>query len=432
VVQLRVVNIHSLVVLPNRQRREFKPEEVIELADSISQNGLIHPLVVRQDGDKIVLVAGERRLRAMVYVWNFGNPVRCGTEHFSEGQVPCLYQGDLDPLDAMEMELEENIRRTDLTWQERASAASQVYELRRLQAEKKGEPPPTFAEVAEEVNESPDQTRKEILLSRHLDDPDVAKAKTADEAYKVVKRKEELQRSKDLGELVGRTFNSSIHVLTQGDCLVEMRALQGEYFDVILTDPPYGIDADQYGDSGGMTPGAHFYDDSVEAWSEMVDVFATQSFRLAKPQAHLYVFCDIDRFSYLKDTLRLAGWRVFRTPLIWVNPSAMRAPWPEHGPQRKWQMILYAVKGNRHVMRLYPDILTFASDSNLGHNAQKPVAVYEDLLRRSVQPGDTVLDPFCGTGTIFPAAHGLQCKAVGIEIDAASYGIAVQRLKDLE
>ena len=53
-------------------------------------------------------------------------------------------------------------------------------------------------------------------------------------------------------------------------------------------------------------------------------------------------------------------------------------------------------------------------------------------LRRSINPGDAVLDPFCGTGPIFPAAHELKCKATGIEIDAASYAIAYKRLEGLK
>ena len=110
----------------------------------------------------------------------------------------------------------------------------------------------------------------------------------------------------------------------------------------------------------------------------------------------------------------------------------MRAPWPEHGPQRKYETILYAVKGKRPTLKLAPDVLDFPPDSNLGHAAQKPVALFEELLRRSVQPGNSVLDPFMGSGTIFAAAHVLKCRATGLELDQASYGIAVKRIEGLK
>jgi DNA modification methylase len=110
----------------------------------------------------------------------------------------------------------------------------------------------------------------------------------------------------------------------------------------------------------------------------------------------------------------------------------MRAPWPEQGPQRKYELCLYAVKGKRPVTKLAGDVLTHGPDANLGHGAQKPVALFEDLLSRSVHPGDSVLDLFCGTGPLFPAAHALKCRATGIELDQASFGIAAKRIQELK
>lgn len=434
---LHVVEIHELSIPDNRQRREFKSEEIINLANSISQNGLIQPVVIRRGNQgNYILVAGERRIKAMMYVWNFGQKVRCGEHSFEEGQIPCIYQGEMDPIDAYEMELEENIRRMDLTWQEKSAATSQLYELRRLQAARKGEAQPTVKDIAAEIRGDSggavDETRKELIVSRHLDDPDIAKAKTTDEAFKILKRKEERRKNTELATTIGLTFTADIHQVYHGDCLELLPTIPDGSVDVILTDPPYGIDADQYGDSGGRTGGSHRYDDSFDTWTSLMQVLAVESFRVAKPQAHLYVFCDIDNFIFLRAYMEAAGWKCFRTPIIWHNPTAMRAPWPEHGPQRKYQLCLYAMKGDRRVLKLAPDFITFQSDENLGHQAQKPVDLYSDLLRRSVRAGDVVLDPFCGSGPIFPAAHGLKCQAIGMELDASAYGISVNRIKSLE
>ena len=434
--QIHSVEIHQLSIPDNRQRREFKPEEIVGLANSISQNGLIQPCVVRKgEGDGFILVAGERRIKAMMYVWNFGQKVKCAGSEFIEGQVPCIYQGEMDPVDAYEMELEENVRRADLTWQEKAAATSRLAELRSLQAERRGEPPPTTKELSQEIRGDSiagfDETRKELIVARHLADPDVLKAKSTDEAFKILKRKEETRKNTELAETIGLTFTADVHQLLQGDCLEILPTLKAESFDVILTDPPYGIDADQYGDSGGRTGGAHFYDDSFETWTNLIKVFAGESFRIAKAQAHLYLFCDIDNFVFLKSYLSAAGWTVFRTPIIWHNPTAMRAPWPENGPQRKYQLCAYAMKGDRRVLKLSPDLITYQSDDNLGHHAQKPVDLYSDLLRRSVRAGDTVLDPFCGSGPVFPAAHAVKCQAVGIEMNPAAFAIAATRIKTL-
>jgi len=79
-----------------------------------------------------------------------------------------------------------------------------------------------------------------------------------------------------------------------------------------------------------------------------------------------------------------------------------------------------------------PDVVTYASDDNLGWAAQKPVALLTDFLSRSCRAGDSVLDPFAGSGSIFPAAHELKIKATGIELDSVAYGIAAKRLGGLK
>jgi site-specific DNA-methyltransferase (adenine-specific) len=203
-------------------------------------------------------------------------------------------------------------------------------------------------------------------------------------------------------------------------------------FDCILTDPPYGIDAQEFNDSDGKAAGGHLYDDSYKSWKLLLHPFAKESFRLAKQAAHLYVFCDIDRFTELRDLVLAAGWKPFRTPLIWHNPTSQRAPWPQHGPHRRYQMCLYAIKGDRLVTKLAPDVVTYASDPNLGWAAQKPVALLQDFLGRSCRPGDSVLDPFAGSGSIFPAAHALKVRATGVERDPTAYGIATKRLGELK
>lgn len=433
----QTVKHKEILIPPERQRKEKKPGHIVDLANSIAKNGLFHPPVVRKGPlGQILLVAGECRMEAVDYLWNMGEKLRYGGEELPEGSIPVNFLGELDPLDAYEAELEENIRRLDLSWQDRADATAKLMNLRQAQAGRKNEPPPTVASIAAEIRgesgSAQDTTRKEIVVAKHLADPDVAKAKTVDEAFKVLKRKEELKRSEDLAAALGPTFTSSQHTLLRGDCLVEMPKLPLESFDCILTDPPYGIGAQDFNNSGKLVSGTHFYDDSPEAFGISAPMWLEECFRLTKPQAHLYWFCDVMWFEDLKKWAAQVGWKVFRTPLIWVNPTAMRAPWPEHGPQRKWQMILYAMKGDKKALKLAPDVLTYPSDENLNHHAQKPVGLYRDLLLRSLRPGDAVLDPFCGSGPVFPAAHELKVRATGIELDSAAYGIAAKRLEALK
>lgn len=422
-------------VLRNRQRKDLKPEDIQSLASSIRQNGLIAPVVVRQDSEGYVLVAGERRLKALELLWFFGDTVRCGEFQFADQEVPCLLQGEMDPDDAYEMELEENIRRVDLSWQERADAVFELNRRRTARALEKGDPPPSLKSLAEESHgtsgDSLQTTRDELMVAPYLNDPEIRRQSTVRDARKVLERREEAARSAEIARRVGASL-SSLHELRLGDCLKLLPEIPDASFDVILTDPPYGIDADQFSDSGGRVAGAHFYDDSWTTWNNLMRSLAPETFRVTKPAAHLYLFCDVDNFVLLKGIMQEAGWRVFRTPLVWINPTSMRAPWPQQGPQRKYQLCLFAIKGDRPCNRLRPDVMEFPSDENLGHHAQKPVALYAELLSRSARPGDVVCDPFGGTGPILPAAHLAKCKAFYIEQDESAYGIAVTRLKELK
>jgi DNA modification methylase len=78
-----------------------------------------------------------------------------------------------------------------------------------------------------------------------------------------------------------------------------------------------------------------------------------------------------------------------------------------------------------------PDIFSYGQEASFAHRAQKPVALFQDLLSRSVLPGNKVLDPFCGTGTILPAADALQCIAYAVELDPVFYGVTVERAAGL-
>jgi DNA modification methylase/ParB-like chromosome segregation protein Spo0J len=443
--------LSRIVILPNRQRQEFNPDALQELKASIEDRGLMHPPVLRQDGDRLILVAGERRLRAIAEIFELGGVVRCDGKEYRD-EVPFTSLGDLGELEAEEAELDENLRRRDLSWQELADAHARLHGLRKRQQEEANRkadaegvelprPAQTIADTARELfgrsdGAYQDTVRKEVIVARHLDNPEVAKAKTLDEAWKVLKRQEESKKNIALAAEVGKTFNADLHELRNIDCLTAMYELVGQpdkHFDVILTDPPYGMGAHDFGDAGGKLTGIeHRYDDSYESWQILMRAWCPLSFQIAKPQAHAYVFCDPDNFHELRGMMRAAGWYVFRTPLINVKSNSGRVPLPDRGPRRQYEILLYAIKGNKPTTHIYPDVITSAADENMTHGAQKPVALYQNLLMRSVKPGDRVADFFAGSGTIFEAAHGMKCTAFGTEANPEYYGMCLKRLQRLK
>lgn len=437
---MNTIEISRIKVSPNRQRRVFDPIRLQELRADIeeSQHGLLSPIVLRPEGTDLYLVAGERRLRAVTDIYDLGGVVRHAGVALPAGHVPFTLLSELDPLAAWEAELSENIHRADLTWQERAAATDELRRLRTQQAEAKGEPAPSAAAIAAEVRPEAtpiaalDAARKEVIVAKHLADPEVRAAPSLNEAFKILKKKEERQQNERLAERVGKTFTSKAHTLLNVDAREWLQSCPSGRFPIILSDPPYGMGADEFGDSGqGVGAAAHFYDDSYESWSAMMSWFVPELCRVAMPNAHCYLFCDLDRFHDLKSRMESAGWKVHRTPLIWSNPDGFRAPWPKQGPQRRYELVLYAIKGDRPTNSVRGDVLEYKKDAALGHPAQKPVNLLIDLLARSAKPGDEVLDPCAGSGATLAACHELKLSCTALEMDAGAYGIAVKRLETL-
>ena len=265
----------SIIIPANRQRKEFDIETLSELAASIQKLGLLHPLVLRSPEDPS-LVAGERRLRACKLLLKKGKAIRHAGHDFDG--IPCTFMGALDALAYEEAELEENICRQDLTWQERAQAIDRLHNLRLAQ-----NPEQTMTQTAHEVMgdaktvDATSVVRDSQIIAQHLNDPDVAKAKSKSEAMKIIRKKSEQGVRNELAAMVDAT--DSKHHLYLGDACQLLATLPSDSFDCILTDPPYGIDADKFGEQADT---AHEYADSRETFYAARLAIAREGFRICK------------------------------------------------------------------------------------------------------------------------------------------------------
>jgi site-specific DNA-methyltransferase (adenine-specific) len=88
--------------------------------------------------------------------------------------------------------------------------------------------------------------------------------------------------------------------------------------------------------------------------------------------------------------------------------------------------------GSRPIQNLWDDISPINSQAQerLGYPTQKPIALLERIVAASSNPGDVVLDPFCGCGTAIHAAEKLGRRWIGIDITHLSIALIERRLKD--
>lgn len=435
---MKTIKLDQIIIPENRQRALISDDYIGELVGSLFSDtgaGMLNPVILR-DGN--VLVAGECRTRAIKLGYLMGKSLRHAGEVVPAGHVPYIDFGALDPLARMEAEYAENAVRNDLTWQDNVKAIAALDALRSVQARVEGIPH-TTRDTAQELFKSKDgynadKVAKAIILAASMSDKDIAGAKSYKEAKKILLKKNDAAQRVALAKLTGKVAVSDRMECFNTNCLDWMKEQPGDQFDVILTDPPYGMGADNFGDAAGKLAGTeHNYEDGEEPTKRLLAAAIPEFFRLAKPEAHLYLWCDLDLFHWLRNQCRAAGWWTFRTPLVNVKPEGGRVPWPEHGPRRAYELCLYAVKGKKPVNAIVSDVFeSRLTEGNFGHGAQKPVEAYVNLLKRSVRPGNKVFDAFAGTGTIFAAAAQVDCYAVGCELEEAAFGICVQRIGGLK
>lgn len=432
---MRLIKITDIIIPPSRQRREFEPEALSSLGEDIVENGLYNAIKIEDTPNGPQLLQGERRLRAITSLYEFGVQFKYDNKLVPLDFIPTTSDGVLTPLERRERELHENLLRENLTWQEEQLALAELHKLREEQASVSGARQ-TLSATANEVrglieraaNSSTGvaEVRRALTIAAHISDPEVMRAASPAEAEKVIRRKVTEEKNTKLAELMGSVAKTARHTLLQGNCNEVMQGLEAQSFDVILSDPPYGVGAEQFGDQSDLT---HKYDDSPATWRPLLQSSITQWTRLAKVQSHAYIFCDIRRWAELAAMFAASQWDVWPVPLIWSKSNGI-LPRPEHGPRRTYESILYAIRGDRKISLVRPDVIAMPADIKKIHAAQKPVALYADLLARSTKPGDRVLDSYCGSGTIFPAANRTHLYATGIEEHPAMYAAAFQRTEE--
>jgi hypothetical protein len=106
-------------------------------------------------------------------------------------------------------------------------------------------------------------------------------------------------------------------------------------------------------------------------------------------------------------------------PLFWHKPGAGRTRNPDIWPGRSYEAIAYARKGTK-VLQLKgkPDIITTAPPTHkmkLSHPSAKHPDILLDLLKRSAQMGDKILDPMCGSGMTAVACEHPDLKSLKLD-----------------
>jgi len=433
------VPIDSIVV--NRAERQRKQIVTKDLEASISNIGLINPIVIDAEHN---LKAGERRLEAC--------------RKLGHKDILARFVEDLSPIEAQIIELEENLKRSELEWQDQVDAVARIHGLYLAL-----DPDWTMTETAEAISLTQGTVSMYVRVSSELKlgakvegTPQTAvAARIADsgsirEAYNIISRRESRAMGDAVEELLGLATGAKEpenipseprleHILNES-FLTWAPRYSGPKFNLIHCDFPYGVEfaAGPYG--LGAEPG-EAYADSDELYWALIECLCKNIESLVSPSAHLMFWCsaELRRVNKTLETfLKLAPSIEFhKFPLIWVKSDNKGiAGDPSRHPRHIYEICLLGTRGRRQVAKIVSDAYSCPTDKRL-HISTKPEPMLRHFMTMLVDESTSLLDPTCGSGAALRAADSLGARSIlGLEIDSeccerARQALRVERLKRL-
>ena len=205
-----------------------------------------------------------------------------------------------------------------------------------------------------------------------------------------------------------------------GDSLLMMEEIPSETFDVIATDPPYGM-----GFQSGHRSTKYdriVGDDNISFVPRMF----SELYRLAKMNTHTFVFCSKHHLDAFVQAAR-TNYDAFDV-LVWLkNNTSMGDLESQFAPRQEF--IIHARKGRSLIIgKRRSQVFEHSITGSHLHPTQKPVGLMIDLLSSVARDRGLVFDPFAGSGTTGVAAAHLGLDFLGFEIVESYARIANARI----
>lgn len=230
--------------------------------------------------------------------------------------------------------------------------------------------------------------------------------------------------------------------LYTADAIDLMRALPDESVDLIVTDTAY--ESLEKHRAVGTTTRLKQSAASSNEWfpifrNDRFADFFREAYRVLKKNSHLYFYCDQETAFVAKPVGEEAGFKFWK-PLVWAKTKQGMTPdaddlTVEHQAigmgyhfRASYEFVLFFEKGKRKLTDLgVRDVLPFPGVRN-GYPTEKPVDLNRILVRLSSEPGETVLDPFMGSGNAGVAAVRNGRHFIGGDIKESAVAEARKRL----
>lgn len=254
-------------------------------------------------------------------------------------------------------------------------------------------------------------------------------------------------------------FSGADDKIILGDCFGVLPRLPGKFADLLIADPPYNL-RKIYGASKFRKMGAKNYEAYTRSWIEA-------AMHTLKETASVYVCSDWEtsvvigavlpdyfivrnRITWQREKGRGAysNWKNSMEDIWFATMSGsytfnvddvkqrrrVIAPYRAGGKPKDWQETEDGNFRDTYPSNFWDDISVpyWSMPENTDHPAQKPEKLYAKLILASSNPGDMVLDPFCGAGTSAVTAKKLGRRCVCVEKEPRYCALAGKRLEMAE
>jgi site-specific DNA-methyltransferase (adenine-specific) len=424
-----------------------------ELAESIENNGLIQPIVLDQD---LNLVAGCRRFRALQSI---GYPYLHHASTSDPKRPGFVLKGEDERsvLSNILTEIAENLARQDVRWQDQLNLLMKAYKLSSAEANQRGEEilKQDFAvmigydyqelkaalAIYEDVQEHPE--RYDNIPSIRGAYAELLKYNAA-EVNKLAAAKS--LATNPIIEAPGSVDNS-VHEPASDAPAQNIRltsafrnmngleflfALPAGSVDHIVTDPDYAVDVEVLS-ANSMSAASGVDHESIEHSLRELEQFLSAAHTALKPQGFCVFFYDLDHHEKLQRMAVSAGFRVQRWPLVWKKVDFRSNAAPQYNFCKNIEYAMVCRKLNATLIKPQMSSVYECGSNNvtkeLGHPFAKPYDLWRWIYEAIAIKGQTVCDPFVGSGSSVIAAARYGLRPFGSEINEDWYNLLLLNLQ---
>jgi modification methylase len=246
-----------------------------------------------------------------------------------------------------------------------------------------------------------------------------------------------------------------LNKILQGDCVEVMNSLPKKSIDLIFADPPYNLQLQNDLHRPNMTKVDAVNDDwdqfeSFSTYDKFTREWLTACKRILKPNGTIWVIGSYHNIFRVGAILQELGYWILND-VIWIKTNPMpnfrgvrftnaheTLIWASPEKGARYTFNHHAMKELNEEKQMRSDwwLLSLATghervkdeQGNKGHSTQKPEALLYRVILSSTKPGDTILDPFMGSGTTGAVAKLLHRNWIGIEREAKYIKLAEDRI----